>query len=161
MPKFKAEIKLIGINPFVFVPEEILALLFKKFGKDKGPIPIKGSINGLKYRQTLVRYRGEWRLYVNTSMLPNSPQRIGETIDISINIDFGDRTIQPHPLLVKALTRNSSAREKFQSLTPSLRKEIVRYISLQKTEASVVRNVERAIRFLLGKESFVGRKRLE
>ena len=160
MPKFKAEIKLIGINPFVFVPEEILAALFKKFGKDKGPIPIKGSINNVKYRQTLVRYRGDWRLYINTSMLPNSPQRIGETIEVSVAIDFGDRTIPPHPLLAKALAKNSAARKKFDSLAPSLQKEIVRYISLQKTETSIVRNVERAISFLLGKGSFVGRKPL-
>jgi hypothetical protein len=160
MSKFKAEIKLIGINPFVFVPEDTLKVLFRRFGKDKGPIPVKGSINRVKYRQTLVKYRGEWRLYVNTAMLPNSPQRVGEIIDVSVGLDFGDRTIPPHPSLVKALKKNPSARKKFESLAPSLQKEIVRYISLQKTEASITRNVERAISFLLGKESFIGRKPL-
>ena len=101
MHPFKAEIKLIGINPFVFVPEKILSEIFKKAGKDKGHIPVCGTINGVPYTQTLVRYSGEWRLYVNTVMLKNSPKRIGETIEISIAFDptppqtFGSAKAKP------------------------------------------------------------------
>lgn len=102
---FEAKIKIIGINPFVFVPAKILAALFKTHGKDKGPIPIKGKINGAGYRQTLVKYRGDWRLYINTTMLKNSPERIGEPVKISIDYDPADRTIAPHPKLIEALPK--------------------------------------------------------
>lgn len=63
--EFDAKIEIIGINPFVFVPDAILQNLFKLAGKDKGHIPVKGIINGSPYRQTLVRYSGAWRLYIN------------------------------------------------------------------------------------------------
>jgi hypothetical protein len=158
--KFKADIDIIGINPFVLVPDDILNALFKTNGKDKGPIRIKGTINGVAYRQTLVKYQGKWRLYINTRMLKNSPQRIGEKIEISVGFDHADRAILSHPKLKIALNDNPKAKEKFKALAPSLQQEIVRYISFLKTEASVERNIERAINFLLGKESFVGRKPL-
>lgn len=66
---FKAEIKIIGINPYVLVPGPILQKIFKQAGRDKGPIPIKGTINKKPYRQTLVKYSGAWRLYINTTMI--------------------------------------------------------------------------------------------
>lgn len=157
MRKFEGDIKIIGINPFVFVPDEILYELFRINGKEKGPIPVKGTINGVAYQQTLVKYRGEWRLYINNNMLKNSPKRIGETIEIFVEFDFSDRTIVPHPKLTKALDKNLKAKEKFEALSPSVQKEIVKYISFLKTEASIDRNVNRAIDFLLGKESFIGR----
>jgi hypothetical protein len=159
MHHFKAEIHIIGINPFVFVPEEILAALFKQAGKDKGHIPVCGTINSKSYRQTLVRYSGEWRLYINTIMLKDSPKRIGETIDVSITFDTSDRTIKPHPQLVKALKENSTARKAFDLLSPSRQKEIVRYISSLKTEESIARNIAKAIGFLNGENSFVGREK--
>ena len=102
MNKFKADIEIIGINPFVFVPEKILKRIFKQAGKDKGAIPINGLINEKPYKQTLVKYLGAWRLYINTSMLKNSPKRIGETIEVTIEFDTSDRTIKPHPKLIAA-----------------------------------------------------------
>ncbi|QBZ98296.1 YdeI/OmpD-associated family protein [Flavobacterium sangjuense] len=157
MEKFKAEIGIIGINPFVFVPKEVLKVIFKQAGKDKGYIPIFGTINSKPYTQTLVRYRGEWRLYINTTMLTNSPKRIGEMIDVSIAFDPNDRTLQPHPELVKALQENPEARNTFELLPPSRQKEIIRYISALKTEESIIKNVAKAIGFLNGENRFVGR----
>lgn len=158
---FSAVIGIIGINPFVFVPETILTDLFSEFGKDKGPIPVKGTINGKAYQQTLVRYAGDWRLYINTKMLPKSPERIGEKVEVNIEVDFSDRTIHPHPKLSEALKENKQANAVFENLAPSLQNEIVRYIANLKTEASIERNVDKAIGFLLGKERFIGRDGLK
>lgn len=158
---FNATIDIIGINPFVFIPEPILNSLFSEFGKDKGPVPVKGTINGKAYQQTLVKFAGEWRLYINTKMLPKSPERIGELIELSIELDFSDRTIHSHPKLVQALHDNPKANAVFESLAPSLQNEIVRYIANLKTEVSVERNVRKAIGFLLGKERFIGRDGLK
>lgn len=161
MIPFKARIEIIGINPFVYVPEPFLEDLFHKSGKNKGPIPIKGTINGNAYQQTLVKFSGEWRLYINIQMLPRSPKRIGEEIEITLEFDPADRTIHPHPKLVQALKENTKANEVFLSLQPSLQNEIVRYIANLKTEESVERNVVKAINFLLGKERFIGRDGLK
>jgi len=62
---FKAHLEIIGINPFVFLPEEILTEIFEKSGKNKSPIPVKGFVNDVEFRQNLMKYLGEWRLYIN------------------------------------------------------------------------------------------------
>ncbi|WP_400260774.1 YdeI/OmpD-associated family protein [Sphingobacterium sp. SG20118] len=158
---FLAEIDIIGINPFVYLPDNILHSIFVQAQKDKGHIPIKGTINNIPYKQTLVRYSGEWRLYINTTMLKNSPKRIGETIEVTIVFDPSDRTIKPHPQLIAALDNHLEAKAKFDNLTPSMQKEMVRYISSLKTEKSRNRIIERAVNYLLGKSTFIGKKMLD
>lgn len=157
MYSFSATLALIGINPFVFVPDDILLGIFKDAGKDKGHIPVCGTINGKKYVQTLVKYSGAWRLYINTTMLRNSPKRMGERVDLTIQFDPKDRTIKPHPKLVEALNKDDHAQKVFDNLPPSLQKEIVRYISFLKSEDSIQRNIDKAIGFLKGQNRFVGR----
>lgn len=155
--KFKARIELIGINPFVFVPEKILKEIFRQSGKEKGYIPVCGSVNRKPYKQTLVKYRGDWRFYINTTMLKDSPKRIGEIVEVTIQHDPEDRTIDPHPAFAKALKDNKEAKKVFDSLPASRQKEIVRYISALKTAESVSKNIQRAIGFLTGGNRFVGR----
>lgn len=157
MHSFQAELKILGINPYVTVPEKILAAVFKQVGKEKGKIPISGTVNNLPYTQTLVKYQGEWRLYINTKMLKDSPRKIGTTLRISVAFDPSDRTITAHPKLVASLNKNKKAKAVFDKLPPSLQHEIVRYIAHLKTEAGIDKNVAKAIAFLLGKERFIGR----
>ncbi len=154
---FKSELNIIGVNPFVFVPDAILHQLFKQAGKEKGHIPITGTINDKPYKQTLVKYLGEWRLYINTTMLRNSPQRIGELIDITISYDSESREIKTPEKFTKALNENPAAKAVFNNLPASRKLEIVRYLSKLKTEEAREKNIERAIHFLLGKERFIGR----
>jgi hypothetical protein len=156
--KFKANIEIIGINPFVFVPENILKSIFQQAGKEKGTIQIKGTINCNPYKQTLVKFKGYWRLYINTKMLKNSPDRIGETIELTVEFDPVERTIVPNPKFINALEKNINAKIVFDKLSPSRKHEIVRYIDSLKTEDAIDRNIKRAIDFLLGNGRFVGRE---
>jgi len=158
--KFKATINIIGINPFVFVPPKTLKEIFKQAGREKGPIPIKGNINGNAYRQTLVRYSNEWRLYINTAMLKNSPKRIGEKIEITVSVDTASREIEMPVNFTKALKANKEAALAFEQLTASRKKEIVRYLANLKTKESLERNITKAMGFLTGKEKFIGREKL-
>ena len=157
MNSCKATLKIIVGNPFVYLPTEILENIFREAKKRKGHIPVKGAINGKPFQQTLVKYSGDWRLYINMMMLKNSPKRIGEEIEVEIAFDPSDRPIQPPPKWIIALAKNKEANEVFEKLSASRQKEIVRYISNLKKEKSIDKNVERAINFLLGKERFVGR----
>jgi len=159
--KFNATINIIGINPFVFVPPKILKAIFKQAGRDKGPIPIKGTINGNAYRQTLVRYSNEWRLYINTIMLKDSPKRIGEKIEITVSVDTDNREIEIPVAFAKALKANKEATLAFEQLTAYRKKEILRYLVNLKTKESLERNIVKAIGFLTGKEKFVGREKIK
>lgn len=157
---FTATLEIIGINPFVFVPEDILTEIFRAAGKDKSPVPVKGTVNGKEFKQNLMKYLGEWRLYVNLLMLKNSPKRIGEVLEISIEYDDSDRSISIHPKLDAAIKESSVAARNFENLTPSRRHELIRYINNLKTDASIERNIEKIIRHLHGETDFFG-KRIE
>lgn len=155
---FSATIEIIGINPFVFVPEDILNSIFIEAKKNKGHIPIKGTVNGNPYQQTLVKYSGEWRLYINTTMLKNSPKRIGEMIELSVMFDPVERVVDMHPKFEQALNENKEAKASLERLRPSLRDEIIRYISSLKTEESIDKNIKKAIDYLMGRGKFLNRE---
>ncbi|MCD9016322.1 YdeI/OmpD-associated family protein [Parachryseolinea silvisoli] len=159
MFKFKDHIKIIGINPYVSVPDRILKKIFDQAGKDKGHIRIKGTVNGDPYQQTLVKYSGEWRLYINTTMLKDSPKRIGEKIALTVEFDGAEKEVFDSPEFLKALRKDKAAMQVFEGLSPSRRNEIVRYLALLKTKESLDRNILRAINFLHGRERFMGRDR--
>lgn len=156
---FEAKLEIIGVNPFVFVPEDILNNLFIESKKEKGKIPVKGKLNSNPYTQTLLKFKGYWRLYVNTTMLKNSPKRIGEEIPISIEFDPEIREIKVPEKFTKALEKNNEAKLIFDHLSPSRKLEIVRYLSRLKSEDVLEKNILRAINFLLGKERFIGRSK--
>ena len=155
--KFSAKIEIIGINPYVYLPDEILEAIFERAGKNTSPIQVKGKIQGHAFIQNLVRYSGHWRLYLNTPMRKNGGIDVGDVAHVEIDFDPAERTIEMHPKLKKALAENKNARAIFEKLAPSLQKEIVRYISFLKSEETIDKNVKRAINFLLGKERFIGR----
>lgn len=155
---FTATLEIIGINPFVFVPKEVLNTIFEKSGRNKSPIPVKGTVNGKEFKQNLMKYLGEWRLYVNLIMLKNSPKRIGEIIEVVLEYDDSDRSISIHPQLEKAIKESSLATKNFGKLIPSRKHELIRYINNLKTEASIQRNIEKIIRHLHGETDFFGKK---
>lgn len=135
----------------------VLKAVFKQAGKDKSPIPVNGTIDGHAYTQTLVKYSGHWRLYLNGPMRKAAGKDVGDTATFTIAYDPAHRSLTMHPKLQAALVQNKKAKAVFDTLPASRQKEIVRYIGHLKNEESVDRNITRAIQFLLGKERFIGR----
>jgi hypothetical protein len=154
---FTTALELIGVNPFVQLPDAVLTAICTQAGRTKGPIRVYGTINGQPYQQTLVRYAGQWRLYVNLSMLANSPRRIGEIITVAVAFNPAAPPALVSAAFEKALAETPAARRVFDALPPSRQLELVRYLARLKSEASLAHNLDRAIRFLLGKNRFVGR----
>jgi len=155
--EYKARIFIIGVNPYVLIPAPILKAIFKQANKGKGTIPVRGKLDGHAYIQTLVKYSGKWRLYLNTPMRKAAKKDVGDIINVEIEYDPVERVIPVHPKFLKALKANKKAKENFEKLSPSRQKEIVRYISFLKSQEALERNIIRAIGFLSGKGRFVGR----
>ncbi len=159
MKTFKATIQIIGINPYVLVPSSVLDYLLKKFGRPKGQVPVLLTIHKTEFDQMLVRYAGEWRLYLNTPMRKAAGKEVGDEISISIKYDHEERITPMHPKLQQALREHKEAKQKFDSLPPSRQKEIARYINNLKSEEAIQRNIEKAIQFLAGRQRFIGREK--
>jgi hypothetical protein len=150
MMLFSAPIYKLGINPVVVPPDEVLVCLFEQAGRNKGPIPVRGRLSGAEYIQTLVKYSGAWRLYINGEMLRASGLSVGETADIEIEFDPRAREVPMPKAFADALKREAKAQAGYESLTPSRQKEILLYLSSLKTAAALARNVDRAISQLRG-----------
>ena len=155
--KFTAKIRIIGVNPYVPVPARILKTVFAQAGKDRGKIPVRIKIDSHEFIQTLIKYSGSWRLYLNTPMRKAAGKETGDVADFEIAYDPHKRKTVLHPGLRRALNNNNDAKIVFDRLSPSMQLEVTRYISNLKTREAVDRNITRAINFLLGKERFIGR----
>lgn len=150
MYSFSAEIFIIGVNPYVFIPENILQKIFQEVGREKGPIPIKGTINGNPFIQTLVKYQGAWRLYVNGIMIRATEVKVGDRAEFVITVDKTPREVPMHPVLKKALETNAKAKATFAAYPPSRQKEINRYLHNIKSKDVLEKNIDKIVRHLLG-----------
>lgn len=157
MITFSAKIFIIGINPYVLLPAAALKEIFRQAGKDKGAIPVRGTIDGHPFIQHLVKYSGKWRLYLNTPVRKAAGKDVGDTAVFGLEFDPQPRITEMPPQLQAALDKNKKAKAAFEQLSPSYKKEIMRYINNLKSEESIKRNVEKAINHLLGKGNFIGR----
>ncbi|HEY5967992.1 MAG TPA: YdeI/OmpD-associated family protein [Chitinophagaceae bacterium] len=159
MKPFSAKIQIIGVNPYVLLPSTLLKYIFQKAGKDKGAIPVQLKIDGKNYIQNLVKYSGKWRLYLNTPMRKAAGKDVGDTIVIKIDFDSKLRITPMHPKLKLAFKENPTVKKAFEKLSPSRRKEILRYINFLKSEESVNKNILRAIAHLTNSKPFIGREK--
>lgn len=150
MYTFSATIYKLGINPVVDTPDEVLNAIFEQAGRSKGPVPVRGTINGAEFLQTLVKYQGAWRLYINGPMLKDSGLVVGDIASIEIEFDPRPREVPMPPKLKAELRNNANALKAFDLLPPSRRKEILRYLNSLKSGDSIARNVARVITQLAG-----------
>ena len=153
MPRFNSTIYKIGINPVLDPPERVMKILFGQAGRSRGPIPVRGTINGAEYRQTLGKYEGSWRLYVNGPMIKSSGVKVGDEVKINVEFDPEPRDVEMSKQLAYALRQDEIAKAAFEELSPSRRKEILRYLGALKTEPSIQRNIERILHHLRGEET--------
>jgi hypothetical protein len=152
MKSFSAKVRIIGVNPYVYLPQPVLDAIFKQAQKNRGPIPVRGTINGKRFQQTLMKYQNAWRLYLNTPMRRAAGIDVGDMARVKIEFDPEPRIEPMNPSLARALARNKAAKAAYQSLAPSRQKEILRYLNHLKAAVSLSRNVKNAIQHLLGKK---------
>jgi hypothetical protein len=161
MHTFSAKVGRSEINPFVQVPDDILLKLQQAAKKEKGPVPVKGTLQGKPFLANVVRYRGLWRLYLNTEMRRAANVDVGDQVTVRVQFDHAPRPVPMPPEFELALAENKQAKEAFEKLTPSRQKEILRYLNSLKQSETLERNIEKAIGFLRGEpvEGFVAATR--
>ena len=154
---FKTRIRIIGVNQYVLVPKAVLESIFAQVGEEHGPIPIRGTLDGHPFKQTLVKYSGTWRVYLNKPVRKAAGKEVGDTVEVQIEFEPVERANPLHPKLSQALKDNPAAQTAFDAMSPSRQKEIIQYINNLKNDASVEKNVLRTIQFLVGNTPVAGR----
>ncbi len=159
---FSARIELKGINPYVLVS----AARARRIRADwKKPMPVLVQVNGQPEPAWPINMMpagdGGFFLYLDGIVRKASGTGVGDTVEVSIAFDPNYRSGPQHetlPDFASCLDENAAARDRWESLSPSLQKEVLRYLANLKSDEARQRNVERAIRVLSGaKERFLAR----
>jgi hypothetical protein len=160
--RFKATIDIDDINPYVLVDAPRARRLRAGW---KRPMPVLLQINGEPdppWRINMMpRGDGSFYLYLHGTVRRASGTKVGDRVTVTLAFD-GDYRVGPqHEMpdeLARGLARSARARAAWDGFTPSLKKEILRYLAMLKSDAARSRNIARAIRVLSGaKERFLGR----
>lgn len=149
--KFSDTVKKVDINPYVKVPDAVVQKLLRAAGKERGPLPVKGTVQGQPFKATVVLFRGVWRLYLNTAMRRAAGVDVGDKAIVALIFDNEPRSVPMPGALSAALSENQAAGEAFRKLPPSHQREILNYLNSLKRSESLKRNVERTVRILLAR----------
>lgn len=153
MHSFKAKIYKVGINAVVDVPHSVSG----KMKPEKGYIRVKGTINGFDFATTLVPVKNEpYRLFVNIPMLKGGNTALGDEARFSIKQNFEAKE-NDYPMLaeLEQQLKAKSLYPAFEALTPSRRKDILKYLNYIKTPETLQKNIDKVIKQLEDKSSNV------
>jgi hypothetical protein len=140
---FSATIYEYGMNPRVDVPEEI-----SKAFADKGYVSVRGTLNGVGIRATLVpATAGRHVLYVNRQMADRAGVEVGQKVVFTLDRDLSQRKPIP-PELAEALDADPVAKKAWGDAKPNRRKQIIAYLSWFSTARTRQRKVEKILRDL-------------
>lgn len=153
---FVSTIEIYNGNPYVLVDAKKAQTLKSAW---KRPMPVLVQINGqpvLPWKINLMPIGdGSFYLYLHGDVRKASQTKVGDRVTVDINFDTTYRKgpIHPMPTWFSApLNKNPRAKKAWLELTPSRKKEILRYFSWLKSDEAKKRNVQKALSVLSGKE---------
>lgn len=146
---FSGRIYKVGIIRFVDVPADISKKL-----ESGSPVPVSGTVDGVPLRSTLVpRGRGCYRLAIHGDIRKKLRVDAGAVIEAAISKDEEPREPELPHALVLALRNAPKAQEKFRGMTMALRRQVVRYLTSVKSQATLERRVQKFVARLERREA--------
>jgi hypothetical protein len=155
-------IEIRGVNPFVGVSSSQAEVLKPAWRK---PLPVLVRINGdsaTAWRTNMMPDgNGNFYLYLHGAMRKTSGAKVGDRVQVQVEFDAAYRNGPQHPMpkwFRQALDGNPQAKSNWAALSPSRKKEILRYLSKLVSVAARVRNETLALHVLSGQSGrFMGR----
>ena len=123
-------------------------------------MPVIIRVNGMPKEgwKTNMMPKGDrsYYLYLNSMVRKASATQVGDNVNVEIRFDSTYKSGPTHPMLPlfrSALSKSMAAKKTWMQLTPSRKKEILRYLFNLKTKEAQHRNVNKAIFVLAGNKS--------
>jgi hypothetical protein len=135
---FSGKIYKVGLIRYVDVPADISRAL----GNGTAHVPVRGEVEGVGARTTLVsRGRGCYRMALHSDIRKKLKVDAGAVVEIALERDEDSREPALPPALVLALRQSPKVQAEFRRMTTALRRQIVRYLTSVKQEATLERRV--------------------
>jgi hypothetical protein len=121
----------------------------KEFGK-KGLVKVKASFDGIEYRGSLMPMGdGAHCLGIRKDIRKKIGKQAGDTVNVTLEEDSEERKVDVPSELQEYLDSNKKAKEFFDSLSYTNRKEYARWIAEAKKEETKLSRLEKAKQMLL------------
>jgi hypothetical protein len=161
--RFSQVMKIRGVNPYLTVSAARAEALKPSWRR---PLPVLVRINGKPDNPWRINMMpagdGSFYLYLHGDVREASGSRVGDHVHAEIRFDEQYRNGPSHPIPVwfrSALRQQSRAAAGWQALSPSRKKEILRYFAGLKSGEAKQRNLGRALDVLSGEPGrFMGRQ---
>jgi hypothetical protein len=127
-----------GLNATgIRVPPEVITAL----GSGKKP-KVKITLNGYTYRSTVAAYQGDvFMLPLNQEHRAAAGVEAGDEVEVTLELDTEPRTVEVPDDLAAALAEKPGAREAFDALSYTMRKEHVRQVNEAKAQETRERRI--------------------
>lgn len=142
---FSGKIYKVGLIRFVDVPAEVS----RAIGDGATHVPVMGEVEGVPLCSTLVsRGKSCYRLAIHGEIRKKLRVDAGSEVEIAIQRDDEPREPVLPPALVFALRNSPKAQASFRRMTTALRRQVVRYLTSVKQQATLERRVSKFVRTL-------------
>jgi Bacteriocin-protection, YdeI or OmpD-Associated/Domain of unknown function (DUF1905) len=121
----------------------------QEFGKARPPVKV--SVNGHTYRSTVSVYGGKYYLPVRQERREAAGVKAGAIVKVTVALDTEVRTVKPPPELSAAFKKNSAAKERWETLSYTHKKEHANAILEAKKPETRARRVEKTLAMLAAK----------
>lgn len=111
-------------------------------------VPVRGTINGYPFRSSLMPMGGGYCMAVNKTMRDGADVRAGDEVEIVLQRDLQPRTIAAPPELKKELAKNKKAKEQWESLAFTVKKEMANAITGAKQDETKQRRLAKVMQIL-------------
>jgi len=145
--KIRFKVKLVGAEGSsatgFYAPFDVPAT----FGT-RARVPVRGTINGYAFRSSLMPMGGGYCIAVNQTMRQGANVKVGDEVDVVLERDEEERTVATPAELGRELKKNKAARERWEGLAYTTRKEMALSISGAKQEETKKRRLAKVMSVL-------------
>jgi hypothetical protein len=151
--RFKAKIegKEVGVVAAITPPVDV-----REFYGTRGRVPVRGTINGYPYRSSLSPCGARHMMPVNKLLRAGAGAEPGDMVDVVMERDEEERTVEAPALLKKALAKNKSAQANWEKLSFTHKKEMARAIVGAKQEETRARRLGKIMEILKAGAKWTG-----
>ena len=111
-------------------------------------VPIRGTINGFAFRSSLMPCGSDRMMPVNKTLCEGAGVIPGDIVDVVMERDVEDRTVEAPTELKKELVKSKAARERWDELAFTHKKEMANSISGAKQDETKKRRLAKVMAVL-------------
>jgi len=114
----------------------------------KGRVPVRGTMNGFPFRSALMPMGGCHGMAVNRALPEGAKAQAGDLVDVVLQRDSEERTVEVLKELAKEPARNKQAHKRWQKLSFTHQKEMALSITAAKQDETKQRRLLKVIHVL-------------